>query len=146
MIEKYPKLEEEVSFSCSKSSKPGGMRALASQTRVILKWNVWNSKIFDEDQKKKIVAYFEKYASDKINKKGEIIIYSEKERSQELNKKDALEKLITLISKALKPVKKRQAIQVSPRWHETRIKEKKILSEKKQLRRKITPEEIEEFK
>jgi len=144
MIEKYPKLEEEVSFSCSKSSKPGGMRALASHTRVILKWNVLDSKIFDEKKKRKIINYFKKYAKDKIDKEGEITIYSEKERFQKFNKEDAINKLKELLNMALKPTKKRQPIQVSPRWHESRLEEKKIISEKKKLRKKITFENLKE--
>ena len=144
-LKRNPKLEDELSFKYSKSSKPGGMKGDATCTKVTLKWNVLDSKIFDENEKRKIINYFKKYAKDKIDKEGEIIIYSEKERYQKLNKEDAINKLKELLNKALKPTKKRQPIQVSPKWHNARIKEKKIISEKKKLRRKITIEDLEEL-
>ena len=131
------KLEEEFDFGFSKSSKAGGSRRDAKETRAVLKWDLFGSRFFDSRQKEKIFKYFQKYAGDKIGKKGEIIIYSEKERKQALNKKDAIEKLKSLINQALKPVKERKPTQIPPAWREERIREKKIVSEKKKLRKKV---------
>jgi len=141
--ERFQKLEKEVSFKFSKSSKAKGSSLEARQVKVTLKWKVLDSKLFDEDEKKKIINYFQTHAADKIDKEGEIIIYSKRTGSQELNRQYALEKLKRLIKEALKPSKTRQPIQVSPEWHEARIKEKKIISEKKRLRKKISQEDLE---
>jgi len=141
--ERFQKLEEEVSFKFSKSSKAKGSSLEARRVKVTLKWKVLDSKLFDEDEKKKIINYFQTHAADKIDKEGEIIIYSKRTRSQELNRQYTLEKLKRLIKEALKPLKTRQPIQVSPKWHEARIKEKKIVSEKKRLRKKISQEDLE---
>jgi len=141
--ERFQKLEEEVSFKFSKSSKAKGSSLEARRVKVTLKWKVLDSKLFDEDEKKKIINYFQTHAADKIDKGGEVIIYSKRTRSQELNRQYTLEKLKRLIKEALKPLKTRQPIQVSPKWHEARIKEKKIVSEKKRLRKKISQEDLE---
>ncbi len=141
--ERFQKLEEEVSFKFSKSSKAKGSSLEARRVKVTLKWKVLDSKLFDEDEKKKIINYFQTHAADKIDKEGEIIIYSERTGSQKLNRQYAFEKLKRLIKEALKPLKTRQPIQVSPKWHEARIKEKKIVSEKKRLRKKINQEDLE---
>lgn len=141
--ERFQKLEKEVSFKFSKSSKAKGSSLEARQIKVTLKWKVLDSKLFDEDEKKKIINYFQTHASDKIDKEGEIIIYSKRTGSQKLNRQYAFEKLKRLIKEALKPSKPRQPIQVSPKWHEARIKEKKIVSEKKRLRKKIKEEDLE---
>ncbi len=125
-------IDKEINFKTSRSGGKGGQYVNKVSTKVMLIFNIINSKAFDENQKEILINYFKK----RLTNDGNLIITSESERSQYLNKKKCIEKLYSLLLNALE--KKRQRIKTQPTKEskEKRIKEKKILSEKKMLRRK----------
>jgi len=66
-----------------------------------------------------------------------LIIASDSERSQLRNKNKAIELFFDLLEKALKKPKKRKKTKPTRASREKRLKEKKVQSEKKQLRKGI---------
>lgn len=125
-------LDKEIIFKTSRSGGKGGQYVNKVSTKVILIFNVLNSNAFDEREKELIIDKLEK----KLTNEGNLIITSESERSQYLNKKKAIEKLHSILSNALKQNKERIKTSPSEEAKEKRIKEKKIISEKKKFRRK----------
>jgi ribosome-associated protein len=123
---------KELVFTFSRSSGPGGQNVNKVNTRVELRFTVADSSLLSPDEKLLIVKKLHK----KINLNGELILVSQSERSQLKNKEKVLSKFHDLISKALKPDKKRIPTAPSYASRESRIVEKKKKSEIKQNRRK----------
>lgn len=85
---KNPDLNSEIVFTTSPSSGPGGQHVNKTETRVELRFNINDSMLLDEDEKKLI---YERIAH-RINNKGDIIITCQKHRSQIKNKQEVLQK------------------------------------------------------
>ena len=126
--------EDEIEFQFSRSSGKGGQNVNKVETKVEIHWNINNSKAFSEEEKEKIKQSLAK----RINQEGDLIIRSEEERSQLKNRRIALEKLNEMIKEALKPEEERISTKPSKAIKERRLKEKKLISEKKKLRQKIS--------
>ncbi|MGC8651305.1 MAG: alternative ribosome rescue aminoacyl-tRNA hydrolase ArfB [Minisyncoccia bacterium] len=124
--------EEEIEWQFSRSSSKGGQNVNKVETKVEIHWNINNSKAFSEEEKERI----KKVLASKINQAGDLIIRAEEERSQLQNKKIALEKLNEFIQNALQEEEKRIPTKIPKSSQNERLKEKKIISEKKKLRNK----------
>ena len=122
---------EELLFSASKSSGPGGQNVNKVNTKVEVRLNIEKSNLLSDDEK---ILLLEKI-SNKINKLGELIVTSQSERTQLQNKEKAIEKLNLLIEKALKIKKKRKKVKIPKSVKEKRLKNKKIQSDKKEKRK-----------
>ncbi len=126
-----PDLEKEIEFATSKSSGKGGQHVNTTETRVEIRFNIPASSLLTEYQKDTLLSkLFSRLSSD-----GKLRMYSQKERSQAANKEDVLQRFYILISKALKPVKKRIATRPGRGVRESRIQDKKAVSQKKALRK-----------
>jgi ribosome-associated protein len=97
-------IEYEFSFSASRSSGPGGQNVNKVSTRVEIRFNVLRSSVLDLPEKELISARLIK----KITSDGELLTFSQSERSQLRNKENAIEKMLSVIARALtvKPVRK----------------------------------------
>jgi ribosome-associated protein len=124
--------EDEIEFQFSRSSGKGGQNVNKVETKVEIHWNINNSKAFSKEEKEKI----KEALASRINQEGDLIIRSEEERSQLKNRRIALEKLNEMIREALKPEEERIPTKLSKAIKEKRLKEKKLISEKKKLRQK----------
>jgi len=124
--------EKEIEFQFSRSSGKGGQNVNKVETKVEIRFNIDRSKAFSDEGKEKI----KKSLTNRINKEGDLIVVSEEERSQLDNRRIALEKLNEMIKEALKPEEERIPMKVKESIKERRLKEKKIISEKKKLRQK----------
>ena len=92
-----------------------------------------DSKVLDENEKAKILARW----PNKINKESELIVSSDKKRSQLKNREIAFKKMDRILNKAFETVKKRKKTKPGKSAIEKRLKQKKIQSEKKELRKRI---------
>ncbi len=130
---KYPKEHfiAEMVFSASRSSGPGGQHVNKVNTKVELRFSVENTSLLSEDDK---VLLLHKI-SNKINSRGELIIVSDKYRSQLRNKQFVIEKFFKLIITALIPPKKRIPIKLSEAKKKKRLENKKMHSDKKEMRK-----------
>ncbi len=129
-IEAWLKKSNGVRFKAARSSGPGGQRANRRATKVQLWLKIGNLPL-TETEKKRIRTKLAGH----INHKDELDIVSEEERSQEMNRDKALEKMNELITEALKVRKPRIKTKPPRGVEETRIREKKIVGEKKRGRR-----------
>lgn len=123
--------EEELVFSSSRSSGPGGQNINKVNTKVELRFNIINSSRLSEKEKKLISLKL----ANKISREGELIIVSQSERSQLKNKNDAIEKFYSLISKALTVQKRRRPTSPTRKSKEERLNVKRIRSFVKKTRR-----------
>jgi ribosome-associated protein len=122
----------EFTFTASRSSGPGGQNVNKVSSKIELRFNVPESNLLTEEEKEIIQT---KLAA-KINSEGELILVAQSERSQLMNKEKVTEKFYLLLTKALTPVKKRKPTKPSRAAREKRLEEKRILSEKKERRKK----------
>jgi len=122
----------EFKFITSRSSGSGGQNVNKVNTKVELRFDVLNSSILTQEEKRILV---EKLAN-KITTEGILQIVSQEDRTQLKNKEKCIEKFYELISKALTKPKLRKKVKLSRTLIEKRLEKKKKLSEKKEMRKK----------
>lgn len=126
-------LEDEIKFSASRSSGAGGQNVNKVNTKVELRFHVLESQLFSDEEK---VTILQKLSS-QISNEGYLIIVAQTDRSQIKNKETALEKFYILLAKALTKRKKRKPTNPTKGSKEKRLQGKRIVSEKKELRKKL---------
>lgn len=126
-------LKKEVVFRASRSSGAGGQHVNKVSTKVTLVFDVINSRLLQEDQKKLIL----KNLPSRISKEGILQISSQMSRSQSQNKETCLSRFYKLLEKALRPPKKRKKVKPRAANPQKRLKTKRLLSEKKDNRKKV---------
>jgi ribosome-associated protein len=124
--------DKEYLFSFSRSNGPGGQNVNKVNTKVEIRFNVIKSNCLNYAEKELIL----KKLINKINMDGELILVSQSERSQFRNKKKVIEKFFLILAKTLSPPKKRKPSSPTYASREKRLDNKRIKSEKKQIRRK----------
>lgn len=131
----FKALEKELRFRASRSSGSGGQHVNKVETKVELLFDVGNSSVLSEAEKQRI----REELAGRINKEGLLVVAASNSRSQLLNKGAAVKKFERLVSKALRPRKKRKPAGALKAHPEKRITEKKKRSEKKAWRGKAIP-------
>lgn len=127
----------ELQFTTSRSSGPGGQHANKVETRVQVRFNVFQSEILTEEERETIKT---KYAN-KLTNEGDLIVACEDKRSQLKNKEIALKKLNAMLNKAFEKPKIRKPTKPSKTAKAKRLTNKKIHGEKKSLRGRVKPDE-----
>ena len=123
--------ENELRFTASRSSGPGGQHVNKTSTKVELRFNIPNSAFFTEEEKEILLNKLK----NKINSEGELIIVSQESRSQLKNKETVLAKFYELLEKALTPEKERKPTKPTQASKEKRLETKRIQSKKKEQRK-----------
>jgi ribosome-associated protein len=132
---KRPALQDllkELEFNTSRSSGPGGQNVNKLNTKVMLKFDVINSLVLNEEQKELIQTKLKT----KLTKEGVLQIITQDLRSQLKNKEKAIKKFDSLINQVFTFKKKRKATKPTKASKQSRSKEKKLHSEKKSWRKK----------
>jgi ribosome-associated protein len=121
----------EFTFSTSRSSGPGGQNVNKVNTKVELRFNIYNAESLSKLEKETLLARLK----NKITLKGDLLIISQSERTQLLNKQKAEEKFYKLICSALKEKPERKATAPTVASARERLKKKKKRSSLKNLRK-----------
>jgi len=124
--------EDELSFTFSRSSKPGGQNVNKISSRVTLLFDVANSPGLSAEHKKQIMTRLKT----RVNKEGVLRVVAQRHRSQAANREAAVERFVELLQETLKPVKPRRKTRISFAAQKRRLNGKKGRSRLKQKRTK----------
>lgn len=125
-------LKEELTFKAVKSSGPGGQHVNKTASKVIVHYDLPNSEALNDEEKARAL---EKLSS-RLTNDGILIVESSETRSQHKNKELALERLVEIVSSSVKRKKIRKKTKPSKASKLKRLREKKVISEKKANRQK----------
>ncbi|MGA2938849.1 MAG: alternative ribosome rescue aminoacyl-tRNA hydrolase ArfB [Syntrophobacteraceae bacterium] len=129
--------EDELVFTASHSSGPGGQNVNKVSSRVTLWFDVVNSPSLSPEQKDLVISRLKT----RIGKDGLLRVISQQTRSQVENKELAIERFAELLWDALKQVPIRKKTRVSKGAKLRRLEEKKQHSILKSGRSKRLPGE-----
>lgn len=115
---------EELSFTTSRSSGPGGQKVNKTSTRVTLLFDVEHSQSLNATQRS-LIRY---RLHGRINAEGVLRVTAQRERSQASNRDLALSRFAELLREALSTAPPREATQPSVTSRETRLAEKRARS------------------
>ena len=121
---------DEVVFSASRSSGPGGQNVNKVSTRMTLSFDVGNSPSLSEEQRGTI----QRRLANRIDKNGVLALHSQSFRTQQANRQDAIDRFVALLQDALKKRKPRKPTRVSRAAKQRRVEAKRRHSEKKRQR------------
>ncbi|XP_050535270.1 peptidyl-tRNA hydrolase ICT1, mitochondrial [Daktulosphaira vitifoliae] len=91
---------DELEITYSTSSGPGGQNVNKLNSKVDLRFKVESANWLSDSMRHRIITI----NKTKLTKEGYLIIRSEKTRSQQLNLADAMDRLRSLIWKAIEPI------------------------------------------
>lgn len=126
-----PVVRNEIVFTASRSSGPGGQNVNKVNSKMTLRWNIAESAISPE-VKSRLLARL----TTRVTVNDEIVIQSDEFRDQARNKEACLDKLAVMIQAALRIKKKRRATKPKRSSKEERLKGKKARGRTKALRGK----------
>lgn len=125
-------LANELVFTTSRSSGPGGQNVNKVNSKVTLQFNARRSQILTADEKQVIADRLSK----RITGEGVLLVTAQDKRSQLENKEEVISKFEKLLAAAFEKKKVRKRTKPTKSAVQHRIKKKKIISEKKKWRRK----------
>jgi ribosome-associated protein len=125
-------LYNELDFTASRSSGPGGQNVNKVNSKITVKFDIVHSQVLTEEEK----GFILKRLSSHLTKNGVLIVSSQDKRSQLENKEIVLRKLEQLIAKAFEKRKTRKPSKPSKGAIQKRITSKKHHAEKKKWRQK----------
>ena len=123
--------DDELRFHFIHASGPGGQNVNKVATAARLRFNVRKSPSLPEDVKWRL----QMLAGRRMTADGCVLISAQRYRTQEQNRKDATNRLITMITQAAKPPKKRRSTAPTLASLKNRIVAKRKRSTVKGLRR-----------
>lgn len=123
----------ELKIKGIRSSGPGGQNVNKVSSKVELRFDLYKSDYLSTQEKQRIAKKYK----NAINSEGIFILTEQNSRSQHSNKVKVIQRFFLLIKEALKAIKKRKPTKPSSQSIEKRLKDKRIIAKKKQLRKKI---------
>ena len=120
----------EIRFDFVRSSGPGGQNVNKVASAVQLRFDIQNSTSIPDEIKPRLI----KLAGKRVTSEGILLIYARTSRSQSQNRAEALERLKTLILKALHKPKPRRKTKPTAASKEKRLRSKKMRGNLKRLR------------
>lgn len=109
--------DDEIIYSVSSSSKPGGQNVNRTYSRVTAHFDVANSPSLTDEQRNLLLGKLK----NRITQDGQLLVSSQRFRSQISNRKDALERLIAILEHAFFPEKPRRQTTIPKSSKERRL-------------------------
>jgi len=125
-------LIKELEFKAVRSSGPGGQNVNKVASKVVLSFNLINSRAFSELEKERLTVKL----TSKITQDGNLILSCDESRSQFQNKTIVIGRLLQIIELSLIVPKKRRPTKATKSSVEKRIKSKKTKAKIKEARKK----------
>lgn len=122
----------EIQYKAVRSSGPGGQNVNKVSSKIILSFELSNSKGLTDEEKEWLINKLGK----KLTQENVLLLTCEEDRSQLKNKETATKKLFELLEKTLVKPKIRKETKIPKSVKEKRLKEKKTNAEIKNSRRK----------
>lgn len=122
----------ELELRAVTGSGPGGQHVNRSATRIELRWNVRTSRALREEQRARVMAKL----SSRLDADGHIRIVAGEYRSQQQNRRAALDRLVSVVARALIVAPTRKATKPTRASVTRRLDEKKRRGDTKQQRRR----------
>ncbi len=126
-------LHIELQFRTSRSSGAGGQHVNKVATQVELLFDV-DGSIFLSDTLK---ARIKRNLKNRINKEGVLQLRCSSSRSQHRNKQLVIQQFDEVLTEAMKAPPRRKKVKTAQAHPATRLRKKKLHSEKKAMRKKI---------
>ena len=120
----------EIRFDFVRSSGPGGQNVNKVASAAQLRFDIRNSTSIPDEIKPRLI----KLAGKRVSSEGILLIDARTSRSQSQNRTEALERLKSLILKALHKPKPRRKTKPTAASKEKRLRSKKIRGNLKRLR------------
>ena len=125
-------IASEFSFKAVRSSGAGGQNVNKVSSKVVLTFDLINSKGLNDDEK----ALLQTKIATKLTQEGILILTTEEDRSQLKNKEKVIKKCFKLLENALIIPKERKETKIPRSVKEKRLNAKKVMSVLKQNRKK----------
>jgi len=126
------KIISELQFKAVRSSGAGGQNVNKVSSKVVLSFDLKNSKALSEEEKWRLEAKL----SSRLTTEQSLILNCDEDRSQLKNKAIVIKRFLDIITAGLVVPKIRKATKIPKSVIRKRIKDKKNVSETKQNRRK----------
>jgi ribosome-associated protein len=126
----------ELEISAIRAGGPGGQNVNKVSSAIHLRFDIEASSLDSQ-----VKARLRRWRDRRINKEGIIVIKAQRYRDQEKNRNDALQRLATLIRKALYQPPKRIPTRPGAGARRRRLKDKARRGQVKSLRRRVTDSE-----
>lgn len=120
-------LLQELSFKTARSGGKGGQHVNKVSSKVLLIWDLPNSKVFDQEQKDRLLYNL----SNRLTKQDFLQLDSSEDRSQIRNKEIVIQRFLQLINEGLKVEKPRIPTKIPKSIVIARLDRKKKQASKK---------------
>ncbi len=114
----------------SRSAGPGGQNVNKVNTGVTLHVLIRDLRLSEEETERVRTRL-----AGRINREGELVVRATETRSQHRNRERAVERAVTLIESARRPIRKRRPTRAGKAAHERRLRQKRARAQRKQQRR-----------
>ena len=122
----------ELQYKAVRSSGPGGQNVNKVASKVVLMFDLVNSKSLSDEEKERSL----KKLKSKLTLEGILILNCDEDRSQLKNKAIVTKRFLEIITKSLVVPKERKVTKVPKSVIEKRLKDKSSVAEIKQNRKK----------
>lgn len=123
----------EYEFMAARSSGAGGQSVNRTNSKVILRWNLFKTQSLTSEQIERVAIKIKHM----LTSEGDLLVSSQDQKSQDMNKKQCIQKIEMIVIDALKVPKKRIPTKVKKSAKVKRLNSKNKDGEKKSLRQKI---------